>query len=273
MKKYIALALALLFLLGTGAFAQINYPLPDWADDALQLPQGIEHIEESAFEGIPSTGVVLPDSVVSVSANAFAGCENIERILVLSPDVQLGPNALGTRNEPKEIWGLLDSTAMDYAEEYGYTFVRIYSGTEELLAYAASKLGTRYIRGTWDCVLYVRNCYQTVLHITLPDTCRAMENLSSSSLVPRQHLTVTRITNIRELKPGDVICWCNDEVSYCTHVGMYVGAGVVNGHRYSSGVFIENSSGAGKVRYNYISPTGTGYYTRNFICAWRIIQQ
>ena len=271
MKKCISLLLVLLSTFGALAQADSDYWLPDWADGALKLPYGVELVEQSAFEDTAVKGVVLPSTVRSVQANAFAGIDGLERICVLSANASFGKNALGAKGETKEIWGYLNSTAEAYAEEYGYTFVRIYSNEDQLMQYAASKLGTKYVRGSWDCVLYVRNCYLTVFGVTLPDTCRAMEKLSESSLVSKQKLHVTRITDIRQLKTGDIICWCNDEVSYCTHVGMYVGEGTVSGKKYSSGVFIENSNGAGRVRYNYISPTGTGYYTRNFICAWRIL--
>ena len=271
MKKYIALALVLLCVFGAAAQAEMDYWMPEWADDALRLPYGIEVVESDAFSGVGSTGLILPSTITYVQANAFAGMEGIERICILAPNARLGKNALGTKDEHKEIWGFLDSTAEKYAEEYGYTFVRIYTNEDELMRYAASKLGTKYVRGSWDCVLFVRNCYLHVFGVSLPDTCRVMEHLDQSSHVRNQRLNVTRITDIRQLKTGDIICWCNDEVNYCTHVGMYVGAGTVNGKKYSAGVFIENSNGAGKVRYNYISPTGTGYYTRNFICAWRVL--
>ena len=270
MKKYIFFALTLMLLLGS-ARADAPSNLPDWASSALKVPNGITTVEESAFEGLATAGIVLPASVTYVQAGAFAGCESIKRICIMGRDTVFGQNALGTKNEPKEIWGLQGSTAEAYAKEYGYTFVRISSDIEELLSYADSKIGTRYVSGRWDCILFVRNCYLTVLSIKIPDTTRAMENFGTSSLVASQKLKPVRITDIRQIKPGDVICWCNDEVSYCTHVGMYVGEGTVGSVHHSSGVFIEASRGAGKVRYNYISPTGAGYYTRNFICAWRIL--
>ena len=245
--------------------------MPDWVDDAIQIPYGVTSVETEAFSGTVTAGIVLPSTVKTVQPNAFSGIKGLERICVLSDNAVFAKNALGTKDETKEIWGHMDSTAEAYAEEYGYTFVRIYTNEDQLMQYAATKLGTKYVRGRWDCVLYVRDCYLEVFGVTLPDTTRAMERLNESSLVSEQKLNVTRITDIRQLKTGDILCWCNDEVTYCTHVGMYVGKGTVKGVEHSSGVFIENSNGAGQVRYNYISPNGTGYYTRNFICAWRIL--
>ena len=271
MKRIVIFVLTAILALAQLAAADQDYWKPEWANDALEVPYGITLIEKEAFLGINANSIVLPSTIKNVQANAFAGIKGIERICVLSDNAVFGKNALGTKDETKEIWAHLDSTAEAYAEEYGYKFVRIYTNEDQLMQYAASKLGTRYVRGSWDCVLYVRNCYLTVFGITLPDSTRAMEKLDESSLVKKQKLNVRRITDINQLKTGDIICWCNDEVTYCTHVGMYVGRGTVKDKEYKSGVFIENSNGAGNVRYNYISPTGSGYYTRNFICAWRIL--
>ena len=271
MKRIAILLLCLCLLAAPAAGAERHAYLPEWAEGALSVPEGVVSIEHNAFEDVNVTGVVLPGSLASVGANVFANCESLERICILSENASFGPNALGAAGENKEIWGFLGSTAEEYAEEYGYTFVRLYTYEEELMSYAASKLGTKYVRGSWDCVLYVRDCYLHVFGIRLPDSCIGMQYLSSSYLVPQQHLTVTRITDITQLKTGDILCWKNDEVSYCTHVGMYVGEGTYNGHHYSSGIFIENSQGAGKVRYNYIPSSGSSYYYRNFICAWRVL--
>ena len=273
MKKFTAIALALFLMLsGMFAGAAVKTTIPDWAGSALNIPSGVVTVEANAFDGVGASDVVLPLSVRSVEANAFSGMDNIKRICVLNDSVTLGKNALGIKGADVEIWGHLGSNAEKYADDYELKFVRIYTYEESLMDYAASKLGTKYVNGSWDCVLYVRNCYLTVFGIKLPDTCRAMEKLSSSSLVSSQKLNVTRITDINALKTGDIICWKNDEVSYCTHVGMYVGAGKVGGVSYSKGVFIENSSGAGKVRYHRIlANSPTDYYTRNFICAWRIL--
>ena len=271
MKRIAVLLLCLCLLVSPAAGAELHAYLPEWADGALVVPDGVVSIEHNAFENLTVSGVVLPGSLESVGANAFAGCDNLERICVLSRDVSFGPNALGAAGENKEIWGFLGSTAQVYAEQYGYTFERLYTYDEELLSYAATKLGTKYVRGSWDCVLFVRHCYLHVLGIRLPDSCIGMQNLSASYLVAQQHLNVRRITDITKLQPGDILCWKNDEVSYCTHVGMYVGEGDYNGHHYNSGIFIENSQGAGKVRYNYIPSSGSSYYYRNFICAWRVL--
>ena len=266
------MVLAFIFLFMTQAGAEIQTAMPGWTDDALTVPSSVVSIEANAFQGVPATGVVLPSSVTNVSPNAFNGMENLAYICVLNDNVSLGANSLGTMDSDIQIWAHEGSTAEEYAEAYNLTFVRLYTFEESLMEYAASKLGTKYVRGSWDCVLYVRNCYLTVFGILLPDTCRGMEKLNESSLVASQHLQITRITDLNALKTGDIICWKNDEVNYCTHVGMYVGAGKVNGVNYSSGVFIENSSGAGKVRYWRIEMNNPqSYYVRNFICAWRIL--
>ena len=82
----------------------------------------------------------------------------------------------------------------------------------------------------------------------------------------------TRIDNIADLQPGDILCWSADsstaDPTRCTHVGIYVGAGTVDGKEYKTGVFIESSRGAGKVRY-WAFQKAT-YYTKRFMNAWRM---
>ena len=276
MKRFILLVLCAALCLVPCARAEIKTYMPLWAENAVRVPDGVAVIEESAFESTAAEGVVLPASVQRVGANAFADCSQLKRVCVLGMDTEFAANALGQIRPDMEIWAFPGSTAEAYAESKGITFVRMYTYSEDLMAYAASKLGTKYVRGSYDCVLYVRDCYKTALGIILPDTCVAMEHLDESYLVRTQKLNVRRIDNIADLRTGDVICWNNEAVEYCTHVGMYVGAATVNGKQYSSGVFIENSNGAGRVRYNFIYPPKNNgerelYYTRTFICAWRIL--
>ncbi|MBR5750951.1 MAG: C40 family peptidase [Clostridia bacterium] len=276
MKKILILLLCAAFLMVPTVHAEPKTYMPLWASEAMCIPDGVVSIEANDFEDTAIEGIVLPMSVKTVAANAFASCTGLKRVCVLGMDTYFGPNALGQASESIEIWAFPGSTAEAYAEAHNYSFVRMYTYSEDLIAYAVSKLGTRYVRGSYDCVLYVRDCYKKALGIILPDTCVAMEHLNESYLVGLQKLNVRRIDKISDLRTGDVICWNNEAVDYCTHVGMYVGAATVNGVSYSSGVFIENSNGAGKVRFNFIYPPRNNghqelYYTRTFICAWRIL--
>lgn len=223
---------------------------------ALTLPDCIEVIEEDAFEGADALTVVeIPESVREIGSHAFDGCDGIEEIYVLNKNVTLGDQALGIRKEII-LHAPAGSMVQMYAATYDMSFVYVVPLYEPLLEYAATQLNTSY--STHDCVTYVRECYLNALGIKIYATCRDVEQKTNGK----------RISEISDLAPGDIICWKNDEVSYCTHVGMYVGEGTVGGRHYDSGVFIESSRSAGKVRYNYI---GQSYYTRNFMGAWRII--
>ena len=226
---------------------------------ALTIPGCITQIEEGAFEGADSfTTVDIPESVVKIGDNAFMDCVGIEDIFVWNGGVSLGKDALGIR-ENITLHAPMGSMVQTYAATHNMPFQSTVSPAAILLEYAATQLGTPY--STHDCVTYVHECYLKALGIRTYATCRDVETKTKG----------VRINKIEDLKPGDIICWKNDTVSYCTHVGMYVGPGKVGGKTYTSGVFIESSNGAGFVRYNYIPTTGTSYYTRNFMGAWRII--
>ena len=144
---------------------------------------------------------------------------------------------------------------------------------------------TRYEQGSTDCVCFANTCYWRALNIDLPNTCQAIYNMGTGSHMTNQGLHPVKITDYRQLQPGDVICWTNDGYReahqlICTHVGIYVGAGYpyrpregFNGHTYySAGVFAESSQGYGYYRYNIIPfNKPSDYYRRNFMCAWRIL--
>lgn len=270
MKRFLCMVLCLAALLIPAAAAELNITLPDWAEDAFVIPSGIRVIDTGAFDGSSISQLVIGPDVERIGSKAFANCKNLTDVCILSDDVVIASDAFSGSTE-LVIYAFESSTGHTFASRHGFDYERLFTYQEDLLAIAASHLGEKYVRGQWDCVLYVRGCYYEAFGFKLPDSCQRMEQLAGQPEVRNNHLTVTRIESISELRPCDIICWKNDEVDYCTHVGMYVGAGTVGGKKYSSGVFIENSNGAGLVRYNLIPATGTGYYTRNFMCAWRIL--
>ena len=227
---------------------------------ALTIPSTVEAIEDNAFEGNRSFAkVTIPESVKTLGDNVFQGCSALRDIYVEGNDIRLGANALGKEGDPFTLHADYGSILQFYAASHGLNFEPYVSPAALLLEYAATQLGTSY--STHDCVTFARECYQYALNIKINATCVDVERYTKG----------IRIDSIADLKPGDIICWKNDTVSYCTHVGLYVGPGTVSGKKYSSGVFIESSRGAKKVRYNYIAKTGTSYYTRNFMGAWRIL--
>lgn len=282
MKRIIAILMCLL-LLAAGAMAEPNLVLPDWAEGALQIPSCVKVIEAGAFEGTGLDDIVIGSGVESIASGAFAGNDGPIRVCILNDSITIAEDAFGTGEV--EIWSFLDSSAEDYAENNDLGFVRLYTYEDNLMTYARGFLGQKYVHGSMDCVLFVYKVYRDVYGIKLPDTCPAMEKLSASSLVRTQKLTVQRIDDLTDLRTGDILCWCNDEVDYCTHVGLYVGAcevrytakgsdGLMHEYveKHKTGDYIEASSSAGKVRYNNIPFNNPdSYYVRNFICAWRVL--
>ena len=223
---------------------------------ALTIPDSIKVIEDEAFYNTNAyDNLVIPETVEWIGDRAFAGNPNLKDIVVRGTNVSLGLDALGTVSEPKTIHGSKYALLQMYAEAHSYDYQ---IDVDKLLATARSMLGESYSRH--DCVTYVWLCYKSI-GIKTEATCRNVQEYTKG----------TKITSISALQPGDIMCWKNDDVDYCTHVALYVGAGKVDGRSYSSGVFIEASRGARKVRYNYIAPEGSSYYTRNFMFAWRIL--
>ena len=264
MKRFIVLFLLLLVLF-TGIACGEDFYRPSWISSAFTVPECVDVVGAGAFEGDTSlTQVVITDSTESIGANAFAGCTSLERIAVYSRTIQLAEGALGTANEVKEIWAPGGSTAEAYANKYGYEFYRIPLDATDLLEYAATLLGTPYVHGKTDCIMFVRECYLHVFGVELPATCTAAQNLSTNSTFKKSGWSATKITSVSDLQPGDIICWNDEKVSYCTHVGIYVG----------NGRFIESSSSAGHVQYNSFgvsTASYTSYYIRTFMHAWRIL--
>lgn len=243
---------------------------------AITIPDNVTRIEEGAFIGDNSIkSVVIPESITFIGEEAFADCANLTTITIKGTDITFGDNALGRLGETRTIIGHDGTQVEEFATLYGFTFEPIYTKADKLLAYADTLLGRLY--SEMDCVGFVNRCYRYGLNMstgastTNDEAPGRIEGMPNYGEYEKVNSKAIKITKISDLKPGDIICWKNDEVEYCTHVGLYVGAGTVFGKNQSSGVFIESSQGAGKVRYNYIPASGTSYYTRNFMFAWRIL--
>lgn len=244
----------------------------------LQIPNTVTSIEEGAFIGNTAiTTIVIPENVTFIGKEAFADCTNLKTITIYAEKITLEDNALGRLGETRTIIGHDGTEVETYANLYGFAFEPIYTKADKLLAYADTLLGRSY--GEMDCVGFVNRCYKYGISMSTgasttndqaPGRVHGTPNYTEFEKYNQKALKITKIT---DLKPGDIICWKNDEVDYCTHVGLYVGPGTLNGKDYTSGIFIESSQGAYKVRYNYIPVSGGSYYTRNFMYAWRIIDQ
>ncbi len=253
------------------AFCVIFVYLFSMSAFAIEIPESITTIEEGAFLGDTSiTSVKIPSSVSYIGKEAFADCTKLTTITIYGKDVTFEANALGRLGETRTIIGYEGTSVEEYANLYNFTFKSIVTKAKKLLAYADTLVGTSY--STYDCVGFVNHCYLKALGIktgaaTTNNEDGRFPNTSNFGKLDQYNTSAVKITKISQLKPGDIICWKNDDVSYCTHVGLYVGAGVVDGKTLSTGVFIDSSRSDQCVDYRAF----TSYYTRNFMFGWRLI--
>lgn len=168
MKKVLSVLLALCLLIGAlpvfaGATAdESDFDIYETASGAkaitgyhgpggeVMIPNGINAILASAFDnGKYVTGLQLPESVNFIDTGALSGCTNLERMLILNPNIEIQPYAIpncvkdiyfnGTKEQWENTYGYYtvpDSTTMHFNEETpleefemdGSTLVR-YNGT------------------------------------------------------------------------------------------------------------------------------------------------
>ena len=289
MKRIVCVLLALVtvFSFTVARATNQSYTLPYWHNSALTIPSGVVLVESGAFEGVNVQYLVVPENVEKICTGAFPGTSMPQKIAVCNPNTILENLCFGMGGGTREIWGFNGSTAQIYANQHGFVFKKFTSGIDVLLDEIAYQVShpQPYSYGSTDCVGFANTCYWRAMNIDLPNTCQAIYSMGTGSHMTNQGLHPVKITNYRQLQPGDVICWTNDDyrnagIVKCTHVGIYVGAGYpyrpsagFNGQTYySAGVFAESSQSFGTYRYNIIPfNNSTDYYRRNFMCAWRIL--
>lgn len=94
---------------------------------SLELPENLELIGERAFYYCRYiSNVVVPESVKEIGSRAFDECY-LSSIKILNPECKIG-NERDTLSEDTYIYGYADSTASDYAFNYGMKFVDIETG-------------------------------------------------------------------------------------------------------------------------------------------------
>lgn len=262
MRRVLAVCVILMYLFSVSALA-------------LEIPGNVTRIEEGAFLGSVALKTVdIPETVTYIGEEAFADCTNLATIRIYGKNITFGDNALGRLGEKRTIIGHDGTSVEEYAKLYGFTFQPIMTKAKKLLDYADTLVGRSY--SEMDCVGFVNKCYRDALSmktgaVTTNNEDGRFPNATNFGKLDQYNTKAKKITKITDLQPGDIICWKNDDVTWCTHVGIYVGEGTISGKTYTSGVFIDSSQSGGKVGYRLIPVTGSGYYTRNFMYAWRIL--
>lgn len=92
---------------------------------AVEIPDGVEFISDGAFYGCAALNtIVIPESVTRVGEYAFYDCSGLEHFEVQNPTCEISCGESGIPGT-MTVYGYFGSTAEDYAEIYGYSFVSI----------------------------------------------------------------------------------------------------------------------------------------------------
>ena len=107
---------------------------------SVEIPDSVTRIKSAAFAGCEDiTSVVVPSSVWQIGNSAFANCTDLETITILNPKCRIGSGEKefyisrticnSSTNDDTEYTGVIkgykDSTAEEYANKCGRTFVAI----------------------------------------------------------------------------------------------------------------------------------------------------
>ena len=93
----------------------------DW-DAEMILPAGLKTIEEEAFVNGTFRTVRIPEGVRTIGSHAFAGCENLERIIIPASVETIALDAFEGADY-LVVYCSAGSYAQQYASEHGYMIV------------------------------------------------------------------------------------------------------------------------------------------------------
>lgn len=91
----------------------------------LTIPNSVTRIEERAFSFNELKSVIFPESVAYIGTLSFSYNGDLSEVIILNKDVKIENNALFNTSSDLIIYGFLDSTAEDYANHNGHTFVAL----------------------------------------------------------------------------------------------------------------------------------------------------
>lgn len=153
--------------------------------NSVWLPANLAVIEDKAFSNCSGLWeITLPASVSSVGAKAFSGCSALYRVTVLNPDTVIAADAF-PRNENLTVVGFAGSTAQNWAESYGVTFVAIPDAAQDEDFYISDGVLTGYGGKGGHVVIpdgvtriaesaFLNN--KTILSVTFPQSLTAIDS-------------------------------------------------------------------------------------------------
>ena len=96
-------------------------PTPN-PETLLTLPYSLTEIEAEAFAGGSFEYVRVPEEVTRIGSRAFADCPNLRCVMILSPTLEIAPDAFANA-KGLTICARHDSSAAAYAQRYGFDFI------------------------------------------------------------------------------------------------------------------------------------------------------
>ncbi len=93
-------------------------------DEKYTVPETVEKIAPGAFEDCDNLSEVeIPENVGEIGDNAFSDCDNLEKAVIYDPEAVFDGTPFANDEDTLTIYGYLDSTADDYADENNIPFV------------------------------------------------------------------------------------------------------------------------------------------------------
>jgi peptidoglycan hydrolase-like protein with peptidoglycan-binding domain len=128
------------------------------------------------------------------------------------------------------------------------------AGVEKLVALAESKIGSKYVRGakgpnSFDCSGFVYWCLKN----------SGVSTSYMTSIAWRNNSRFSRSTSMSGIQRGDILVFSGESDS-TGHVGIYLGGGKM----------VDASSSEGQVRQSSSVLNSGGYWSRHFICSYRV---
>ncbi len=171
-----------------------------------------------------------------------------------SSSAKKAASAPSTKKETKTSSGSSGSSSSGSSSGSSSSGVSDKSGVEKLVSLAESKVGSKYVRGakgpnTFDCSGFVFWCLKN----------SGVSTSYMTSIMWRSTSRYSRFTDMGSIQRGDILVFSGESDS-TGHVGIYLGGGKM----------IDASSSEGQVRQSSSVLNSGGYWSRHFICAYRV---